>query len=125
MQAEAGWTEMAGIPRRDRETFLAHRAADTGVMRRVIELDGELAGEALSFMIGDGRRVVGYGVRRRFWGQGIASRALCLFLDEVAERPLYATVLPANARSRRVLEKNGFVLTGPGPEGDDLLYVLV
>ena len=128
MQAESGWTEMAGIPRRDRDAFLALRAetaADPKLVRRAIDVDGELAGEALSFLLDDGRRVVGYGVLKRFWGRGIASAALALLVEEIDERPLWATVLPGNRASRRVLERNGFtVAEEPGPEGDDVLYVL-
>ena len=126
MQAESGWTEMAGIPRRDRDAFSAQRAdVRPENIRRAIEADGELAGEALSFLLDDGRRVIGYGVLKRFWGRGVATAALALLLEEIDERPLWATVLPANAGSRRVLERNGFtVAEEPGPAGDDVLYVL-
>ena len=128
MQAETGWTEMAGIARRDRDAFFAHRTETAGkpeLIRRAIEADGELAGEALSFLLDDGRRVIGYGVLKRFWGRGVASAAVTLLLGEVAERPLWATVLPANGGSRRVLERNGFtVAEDAGPEREDVLYVL-
>ena len=127
MQAEDGWTEMAGIPRRDRETYLAHRArtaADPAVVQLAVEYEGELAGEVLSFLLDDGRRVIGYGVRKRFWGRGIATRALALLLEELTERPLYATVLASNHGSRRVLERNGFVQTRPLAGSEELVYVL-
>lgn len=129
MQAAPGWTEMAGIPRRDRTAFFAHRgttSADPAVLTRAIEVDGGLAGEALSFVVDDGRRVIGYGVRRELWGRGIASAALRALLALVPERPIYATVSPANAGSRRVLERNGFVLAEdePSPHEDTVLYVL-
>ena len=129
MQAAPGWTEMAGIPRRDRAAFFAHRgrtAADPAVLTRAIEVDGRLAGEALSFLVDDGRRVIGYGVRRELWGRGIASAALRTLLALVPERPIHATVSPENAGSRRVLERNGFVLTDaePSPHEDTVLYVL-
>ena len=125
MQAETGWTDMAGIPRRDRDAYLAHRArtaARPEVVERVVEVDGELAGEVLSFVPDDGRRVIGYGILRRFWGRGLASAALGLLLDEIAERPLRATVLPGNAGSRRVLERNGFTVEEEGDE--EVRYVL-
>ena len=128
MQAAAGWTEMAGIPRRDRDAFYAFRAeteAEPGLVRLAIEVDGVLAGEALSRLPEDGRRFVGYGVIERFWGRGIASTARAHLLDVVAERPVYATVLPGNRASRRVLERNGFtVAEEAGPEREDVLYVL-
>ena len=40
------------------------------------------------------------------WGKGIASRALSLFLNEIAEK--YALSSADNIASIRVLEKNGF-----------------
>jgi RimJ/RimL family protein N-acetyltransferase len=118
MQAEPGWTEMAGIPRRDHREFLEHRAriaADPEVVWLAVEADGELAGDVVSF-IHDGRRVVGYGVVRAFWGHGVASAALRLLLDVVSERPLYAAVLTTNAASMRVLEKAGFERVESGEE---------
>ena len=128
MQAAPGWTEMAGIPRRARDAFFAHRAETAGrpeVLRRVIEVDGELAGEALSFLLDDGRRVIGYGVLEHFWGRGIASAALAVLLGEIEDRPLWAIVLPGNRGSRRVLERNGFTVEEDAVAGrEDVLYVL-
>jgi RimJ/RimL family protein N-acetyltransferase len=101
---------LAGVPARDREAFDAHWAellADPGVVLRTVVADGEVAGSALSF-VRDGRRQVGYWIGREHWGRGIASRALALLLDELAERPLYATVAAHNAASLRILSTHGF-----------------
>jgi hypothetical protein len=49
---------------------------------------------------------------RAAWGRGIASRALELLLALVPVRPLHARVASANAGSRRVLGRAGFVVTG-------------
>jgi hypothetical protein len=57
----------------------------------------------------DGREV-GYWLGREFWGQGIATQALALFLEEEPTRPLVAHVAKHNIGSRRVLEKCGFVV---------------
>ena len=55
--------------------------------------------------------MVGYWIGKAYWGRGIASAALRLFLDDVERhRPLLATVVEHNAGSRRVLEKAGFQL---------------
>jgi RimJ/RimL family protein N-acetyltransferase len=53
---------------------------------------------------------VGYWLGREFWGQGIATQALALFLKEERTRPLVAHVAQHNIGSRRVLEKCGFVV---------------
>ncbi len=45
-------------------------------------------------------------------GEGIASAALRILLDEIAERPLYARAASDNVGSLRVLEKAGFRRVG-------------
>lgn len=115
---------MAGVPARDPDAFHAHWArirADPQFMLKVIDLDGENAGHAMSFTSSSGRRVVGYWIVRERWGQGLATRALELLLEIEATRPLYAQVVPDNAASIRVLEKCGFTRTD---EGADLTLVL-
>ena len=57
---------------------------------------------------------VSYWFARRFWGQGLARRALRLFLEQVADRPLYARVASGNVASLRVLVTNGFNAIGTG-----------
>ncbi|MFH1183541.1 MAG: GNAT family N-acetyltransferase [Chloroflexota bacterium] len=104
---------MAAFPSREPEAHMAHWAkimADPSTTLRTILSDGQVAGNIVSWNGSDGREV-GYWVGREFWGQGIATRALALFLDEVQVRPLYAAVARHNAASRRVLEKCGFVVT--------------
>ena len=84
--------------------------ADASVTARTIEVDGQVAGNIVSFEY-LGRREVGYWLGRAFWGRGIATAALQLFLELVPERPLFAGVVKDNEASRRVLEKCGFVIT--------------
>ncbi len=82
------------------------------IVFRVVEVDGAFAGYVLSFVIeeaGEPEREVGYWIDRVYWGRGVASAALALLLDEVAERPLWGRVAGDNVGSRRVLEKAGFV----------------
>jgi RimJ/RimL family protein N-acetyltransferase len=125
-QRDPASVAMAGVPARDRDAFDAHWArnlADPANVLRVIDVDGAVAGTCVSFLL-DGRRMVGYWLAREHWGAGIASRAFALFLGELEERPLWATVLPGNAGSRRVLEKNGFIQTRPPDGYAELLYVL-
>ena len=105
---------MAAFPIRDRAAHAAPWVkvrATPGAIVRTILCGGAVAGNVLSYER-DGRRLVGYWIGRDFWGRGIASRALALFLDVERTRPLDAFVAKHNAGSIRVLEKNGFVRIG-------------
>jgi len=114
--------EMAAFPARDREAFMQHWTAnilgnDTG-RNRTILLDDVVVGNILSWEQ-SGDRLVGYWIGREYWGRGVASRALALFLGEVDERPLHAYVARANVGSIVFWRKMGFAdLTLDGlPEG--------
>lgn len=123
-QADPIAYEMADVPTRDRAAFDAHWArirSDPDVVIRTIDLDGAVAGNVLSFIVG-GERVIGYWVGREFWGQGIATEAVRQMLEVETRRPLRATVSPSNRGSRRVLEKNGFRLLREEP--DSLVFEL-
>ena len=101
---------MAGFPSRDHDAFMSHYAgilADPNLILLAIVADGELAG-SLGVFPDVGKRAVGYWIGREFWGRGIATDALRLFLARDAERPLHAWVKDTNAASIRVLEKCGF-----------------
>lgn len=121
---------MAGFPPRNRDAFFEHWAkirADPSTVNRTIVADGRVAGDIVSWEQ-DGQRALGYWVSRELWGQGVASRALALFLGVVTHRPLYAHVVVHNAGSIRVLEKCGFRRDGPpvmAPDGvEEWSYVL-
>jgi RimJ/RimL family protein N-acetyltransferase len=106
---------MAGVPAREEEEFYTHRTkieADPANESRAIVVDGEMAGDTVSWA-DEGGRHVGYRIAQRFWGRGIATTALRLFVGELTERPLNADLLQSNIGSRRVLEKCGFRLLGP------------
>lgn len=111
-QADEESSRMAAVATRDAEAFAAHWSrirSDAGTTLRTIVADGAVAGNALSWTGADGR-MVGYWLGKAYWGRGIASSALPLFLEEERHRPLLATVAEHNAGSRRVLEKAGFQL---------------
>lgn len=94
----------------DRAAFDAHWErilSDENVINRAILCDGELAGSIANFEM-FGQTNVAYGVHRALWGNGIASQALALFLDELDERPLYGRCAANNLGSLRVLQKCGF-----------------
>jgi RimJ/RimL family protein N-acetyltransferase len=103
---------MAAFPSRDREAFMAHWAkllADPSVIRKTVLLDGEVAGNVVSFDAG-GERLVGYWIGRELWGRGAATGALAGLLAHETRRPLLAHVAKHNAGSIRVLEKHGFAV---------------
>jgi RimJ/RimL family protein N-acetyltransferase len=105
---------MAAFPAREHDAFDAHWAkilADPQNILFTILADGKVAGSVSSFIM-EGEREVGYWLGRKFWGQGIATQALRLFLDELKERPLVAHAARHNIGSQRVLEKCGFERVG-------------
>jgi RimJ/RimL family protein N-acetyltransferase len=111
-QADPVAWKLADWPPRARDAFMAHWAEkrlDPTVWARVIEVDGQVAGNVQSF-VRDGVREVGYWLGQEFWGRGIASEALRQFLPLVPIRPLFAQLTKSNVGSRRVLEKSGFVV---------------
>ncbi|MEU4391773.1 GNAT family N-acetyltransferase [Kribbella sp. NPDC023855] len=114
-QHDPAGAAMAGMPIREEADFYAHRTkveADPSIETRAIIVDGELAGDTVSYVDDSGRHV-GYRIAQRFWGRGVATAALRLFLAELPDRPLHADLLKTNIGSRRVLEKCGFRLLGP------------
>jgi RimJ/RimL family protein N-acetyltransferase len=98
----------------DRTAFEIHmakvRTSPEGTTR-AITADGRLVGSIASFVI-DGDTEITYWIDRSRWGQGIASRALALFLDTVPVRPLFARAASDNVGSLRVLQKAGFAIIG-------------
>ncbi|MDX1437470.1 MAG: GNAT family N-acetyltransferase [Anaerolineales bacterium] len=100
----------------DRDLFMAHWqkiTKDNGVYVQTILLNDRIAGYVLCHdWFGDPE--VGYWIGKEFWGRGVATRALKLFLGQVKTRPLYAHAAKDNLGSLRVLEKCGFRVSGEG-----------
>lgn len=118
----------------DQEAFMSHWCKildDETITIRCILFEGELAGHVLSHAW-FGEPEVSYWLGREYWGQGIATRALAAFLEEVPERPLYARAVKDNRASLRVLEKCGFKISGEdkgfanarGEEVEEFILVL-
>ena len=111
-------TRMAAFPSREQAAFMAHWAKNLNHptnMMKTIHVNGQVVGNVVSFEM-DGEREVGYWIGRPYWGKGIATQALALFLTHDQTRPLYAHVASHNLGSIRVLEKCGFVLCGVDKE---------
>jgi len=80
-------------------------------INQTILYDSQIAGHISRFeQYGQGE--ITYWLGREYWGKGVATRALTLFLEMIKERPLYARAAKDNIASLRVLQKNGFVITG-------------
>jgi len=117
-QLEAEAVEMAAHPPRDQEAFQAHWTeilVKESVITKTILFDELVVGYIMSFIY-FGQREVGYWIGKEYWGQGIATRALSAFLDQVPLRPLVAVVAKHNRGSLRVLEKCGFRIVGEEKE---------
>jgi len=117
----------------DRAAFMEHWAKirrDDAITIRTI-LCGPVVGHVAAFKQ-TGNMEITYWIGREFWGRGIATRALELFLSEYPVRPLHARAATDNTASLRVLEKCGFVVTGSdrgfalgrGEEVDEVVLML-
>lgn len=113
---------------RPREAFMTHWRqrvlGDDTVLVRTVTVAGDVAGSVVAWWDGD-RRFIGYWLGRVYWGRGIGSRALTLFLECEKNRPLYADPFSGNTGSVRLLEKLGFLRTGTVRHGEDEHVLLV
>ncbi|MEU0135000.1 GNAT family N-acetyltransferase [Streptomyces sp. NPDC006296] len=119
----------SNFPPREREAFLTHWATtvlgDPSVLVQTVTVDGVTAGNLVAWWDGD-RRFIGYWLGREYWGRGIGTRALGLFLEKETARPLYADPFAKNTGSVRLLERHGFRNTGTVLHGghEHLMLVL-
>jgi RimJ/RimL family protein N-acetyltransferase len=95
----------------DRAAFDRHQARIRTLPdaeNRAVIADGQFAGTIACFVM-EGDTEISYWIDRSWWGKGVASRALSLFLSDVAvHRPLFARAAVDNAGSLAVLKKAGF-----------------
>lgn len=111
-QREPEANAMAAFPARDRDAFMAHWGKILGnesLVAMAVVVDGCVAGHVGCWMQ-DGLRLVGYWIGKEYWGKGVATQMLSLFIQHVADRPLHAHVAKQNVASIRVLKQCGFVL---------------
>ncbi|MGW4568805.1 GNAT family N-acetyltransferase [Streptomyces sp. NPDC004561] len=113
---------------RPRDAFLRHWRervlGDPDCLVRTVTVGGEVAGSVVSWTQ-DGRRFVGYWLGRPYWGRGVGTRALGLFLELERVRPLYADPFTGNTASVRLLERHGFERSGTVRHGEDEHVLLV
>ncbi|MFE3600646.1 GNAT family N-acetyltransferase [Streptomyces sp. NPDC059096] len=113
---------------RERDAFMTHWTTkvlgNPGVFVQAVTVDGELAGNLVAWWDED-RRFLGYWLGRQYWGRGIGTRALALFLEREKNRPLHADPFLGNTGSVRLLEKHGFRRTGTIRHGENEHVMLV
>ena len=108
---------MAAFTRKDttdKGLFFEHMAkimADESVMLRTITSNNEVAGYVVRFFRFE-KPEVSYWLGKNYWGKGLATQALTIFLSLETTRPIYARVAKDNIASIRVLEKCGFAVCG-------------
>jgi RimJ/RimL family protein N-acetyltransferase len=56
----------------------------------------------------EGEREVSYWIGKEYWGLGIATQSLSIYLAIITDRLIYARVASDNVGSIRVMEKNSF-----------------
>jgi len=98
----------------DKAAYLAkHKKllSNTTVNYQTIMIDNDIVGSVTKFEI-EGNAEVTYWLDKKFWGQGIMTKALKDFLDIEMKRPIIGRVAFDNLGSQKVLEKCGFVKIG-------------
>ncbi len=94
----------------DRDAFMAHWSkilVNDTITKKTILYEGQVVGYVAGFEQ-FGLPSVGYWLSREYWGKGITTKALSLFVADLKTRPLYARAAKDNIASLRVLEKCGF-----------------
>ncbi|MBS1497392.1 MAG: GNAT family N-acetyltransferase [Bacteroidetes bacterium] len=84
---------------------------DPTVNNQTIILDGIIVGSIAKFVM-EGDTEITYWIDKKFWGQGIATKALNEFLSIETHRPIFGRVAFDNFGSQKVLEKCGFEKVG-------------
>ncbi|MCX5560421.1 GNAT family N-acetyltransferase [Streptomyces sp. NBC_00038] len=136
-QLDAEAVRRSRFPSREREVFMNHWVTkilgDSTVFVQTVTVAGEQAGNIMAWwhdQFGgqrqqDPQRFIGYWFGRPYWGRGIATEALTLFLRLEKTRPLYADPFTGNTASVRLLEKHGFQHTGTVCHGENEHAMLV
>mgnify|MGYP000935945503 CR=1 FL=1 len=78
---------------------------------QTILVDNIIAGSIAKFEI-EGEAEITYWIDKKYWGKGIATKALALLLAIEPARPIFGRVAFDNYGSVKVLEKCGFVRIG-------------
>jgi [ribosomal protein S5]-alanine N-acetyltransferase len=90
------WTKLLSNPTVNSQTIIIDKTIVGSIAKFVMEGDTEIT----------------YWIDRKFWRQGIATKALNELLTVETIRPIFGRVAFDNFASQKVLEKNGFVKVG-------------
>lgn len=82
--------------------------SDPTVNNQTITIDNSIVGSIAKFIM-EGVTEITYWVDRKYWGQGIATKALKKFLIIETTRPIHGRVAFDNFGSQKVLQKCGFI----------------
>ena len=93
------------------DTFWKRILDDKSIIIKTILFNNQVAGNVLKYEQ-SGHAEVSYWIGKRFWGKGIATCALKLFLQILTARPVYARSAKDNLASLKVLDKCGFNKSG-------------
>lgn len=74
-------------------------------------MDSNVVGTVTKFEINDEAEVA-FWIDKPFWGKGIATKALNIFLEIETKRPIFAHAAFDNFGSQKVLEQCGFIKIG-------------
>ena len=85
--------------------------ADPTINNQTILMDNKIVGSVAKFVM-EGDPEITYWIDRKYWGQGIATKALSQLLAIETTRPIFGRVAFDNFGSQRVLEKCGFIKIG-------------
>jgi len=85
--------------------------ANPNIVMKTIWQMNRIVGSVVHFTIGEETHV-SYIIDKAFWGQGIATKALQMFIAQSPLQVFYARVAFDNHGSQRVLEKNSFQKIG-------------
>jgi [ribosomal protein S5]-alanine N-acetyltransferase len=81
------------------------------INNQTILVENVIAGSIAKFEI-KGEAGITYWIDKKFWGKGIATKALKQFLEIENARPIFAAAAFDNYGSQKVLEKCNFVKVG-------------
>lgn len=98
----------------DKAAYIAKHTAllkDPTVNNQTVIIDNVIVGSIAKFIM-EGDTEITYWIDRKFWGQGIATKALTEFLVIETNRPIFGRVAFDNFGSQKVLEKCGFIKIG-------------
>ncbi len=92
------------------EKYTKH-LADPTINMRTIKVNDEIAGSIAKFVM-EGKAEITYWINKKFWGKGVATTALKMFLSIERTRPIFGRVAFDNFGSQKVLERAGFIKVG-------------